>query len=48
MLSIISEYEKVIYGNLIILQNGIDSILRKCPRFRNWVESIQSKLTAME
>ena len=48
MLSIISEYEKVIYGNLIILQNGIDSILRKCPRFRNWVNVIQNKLSATE
>lgn len=38
MLSIIPEYNKVIEGNLIILQNGIDSILRKCPRFRQWVE----------
>lgn len=38
MLSIIMEYEKVLDGNLIILQNGIDSILSKCPRFRAWVE----------
>lgn len=38
ILSIINEYEKVLDGNLIILQNGIDSILSKCPRFRAWVE----------
>ncbi len=40
MLAIIPEYDKVIDGNLIILQNGIQAILAKCPRFRYWVETL--------
>lgn len=44
MLSIIREYNKVADGNLIIMQNGMDSILNKCPRFRQWVEIIQDRL----
>lgn len=28
---------KVLYGNLIIEEHGIDQILKKCPRFNQWV-----------
>lgn len=38
LLKIVSDYEKVIYGNIIALEIGIKSILDKCPRFRNWVK----------
>lgn len=40
MLAIVPEYDKVIDGNLIIMQNGIDAILATCPRFRQWVETL--------
>ncbi|MFG6391074.1 MAG: DUF4276 family protein [Candidatus Amulumruptor sp.] len=40
ILAIIPEYDKVIDGNLIILQNGIEAILATCPRFRRWVETL--------
>lgn len=40
ILAIVPEYDKVIDGNVIIMQNGIDSIMRTCPRFRAWVETI--------
>ncbi len=40
----IPEYNKAIDGNIIIMQNGIDAILRTCPRFRNWVETISQRL----
>lgn len=46
MLSIIQEYDKVIDGNLIILQNGIDAILSKCPRFRTWVNLLIQRCKA--
>jgi len=37
---LIKGYNKVIDGNLIILETGIDTILQKCPRFSKWVETI--------
>jgi hypothetical protein len=33
-------YEKIIDGNLIALEIGIEAMLEKCPRFRNWIESL--------
>lgn len=44
MLALYPEYDKVIDGNLIILQNGIDSILSTCPRFCNWIDTLISRL----
>jgi Domain of unknown function (DUF4276) len=35
---IIPKYEKPFHGNYIALENGFDSILDKCPRFKNWIE----------
>ena len=40
ILSIIQEYDKVGDGNIILLQNGMEVILEKCPRFRDWIEQI--------
>ena len=36
-------YKKVLHGNFIILENTFQSLLEKCPRFRNWVECIVVK-----
>lgn len=44
MLAIIPEYEKMIDGNTVIMQNGMECIMRKCPRFHNWIEKIVTKL----
>ena len=44
ILSIIAEYDKVSDGNLIILQNGMEAILRKCHRFRHWIELLESRI----
>ena len=44
LLSIITNYKKVTDGNLIALETGIEQILIKCPRFRIWVEKLQSEL----
>lgn len=38
LIKIIPEYDKVVYGNIIALEIGIPIILKKCPRFRTWVE----------
>lgn len=40
ILNIISDYDKVILGNLIALEIGIDTILDRCPRFAAWVQRI--------
>ena len=40
MMKIVENYNKVIYGNVIALENGIETILSKCPRFRAWVENL--------
>jgi hypothetical protein len=38
--NIIADYNKVVDGNMIALEIGIEKILEKCPRFRSWVEKI--------
>lgn len=38
LLQIIPEYDKVMYGNIIALEIGINTILEKCPRFRDWID----------
>lgn len=35
-----STYDKVLVGNIIALEIGIETILAKCPRFKNWVETL--------
>ena len=34
------DYEKVIEGNLIALEVGMNEILIKCPRFKAWIEKL--------
>lgn len=41
---LIKGYNKVVYGNIIIETNGIDSIINKCPRFKSWIDTIISYL----
>ncbi len=40
LLHIIPEYDKVLYGNIIALEIGLDKILARCPRFRRWIETL--------
>ena len=40
LLAIKDDYDKVIEGNLIALEVGINDILTKCPRFRAWIEKL--------
>lgn len=40
LLRIIPEYDKVMYGNIIALEIGLQAILDKCPRFNRWVNEI--------
>ncbi len=40
LISIMGSYEKIFEGNMIALEVGIETILEKCPRFKNWVEKL--------
>lgn len=40
LLAIKENYDKVIEGNLIALEIGIEKILEKCPRFKAWIERL--------
>lgn len=44
LLDIVPEYDKILDGNIIALEIGIHQILEKCPRFRNWIETIIEKV----
>jgi len=40
LLKIYPQYNKVLDGNIITLEIGIDKIINKCPRFKKWIERI--------
>lgn len=40
LLQIVPHYDKVMYGNIIALEIGIKTILEKCPRFREWMQTL--------
>lgn len=40
LINIKPDYNKVIEGNLIALQVGINDMINKCPRFAKWIESL--------
>lgn len=42
--AIIPGYQKVLYGNMIALENGFQTILSKCPRFNAWIKLLESKI----
>ena len=41
---IIPGYDKPLFGAFIALENGLNSIINKCPRFRNWLEILEAKV----
>lgn len=44
LLKLIKGYNKVVDGIMIIEENGIETILDKCPRFNSWVEMLIEKV----
>jgi hypothetical protein len=36
-------YEKVLYGNLAILEIGLETIRRECPHFHQWIERLEQR-----
>lgn len=41
---LIPGYEKPLYGNMIALENGFDAIMKKCPRFKLWIETLIERM----
>jgi hypothetical protein len=41
LLRIIHGYEKPLYGAYIALENGLESIISKCPRFASWLSKLE-------
>ena len=46
LLSLNPSYNKVNDGNIIALEIGIETMLEKCPRFKNWIETIIEKVNS--
>jgi hypothetical protein len=46
ILQIMPSYDKVIDGNIIALEVGFDNILQRCPRFRVWLDTLETKFSA--
>jgi hypothetical protein len=40
---LIPRYKKTFHGPIIALENGMTPVLAKCPRFKNWIDSIIAK-----
>lgn len=45
LLKIKPSYDKVVEGNIIAIEIGIEEMLKKCPRFENWVNQLIKKLS---
>ena len=45
LMKIIPGYNKVLFGNIIIQENGFHSLLEKCPRFSAWIERLINEAT---
>lgn len=43
---LIPNYQKPFFGGMIALENGFPSIMDKCPRFRNWIETLIMRMKA--
>ena len=46
IIEIKSDYEKVAEGNLLAMEIGIDEMLNRCPRFKQWVENLKSQFAS--
>ena len=42
IVKVIPQYEKVLYGSLIAMEIGLDTICVECPRFDKWVTHLES------
>ena len=45
LLNLIPEYDKVLFGNVLAQDVGIELMLEKCPRFRDWMDTLLSAVS---
>lgn len=45
LIAIKPDYDKVMEGNLIALEIGLEAILERCPRFRTWTNKLIERCT---
>lgn len=43
---LIPSYQKPLYGNIIALENGFEVLLKKCPRFKSWIDTLVKRMKA--
>jgi hypothetical protein len=43
LLALIPDYDKVVLGNLLALEIGLQTIIDRCPRFAQWIQNIVQK-----
>ncbi len=46
LIAIMPSYEKIVDGNMLALELGIDEIMEKCGRFRNWIDAVTRAMQA--
>jgi len=42
--NLIPGYQKTFHGPMIAIENGIQSVIDRCPRFRNWIEVLIERM----
>lgn len=42
--AVIPNYDKIILGNVLALEIGMDKIISRCPRFAKWLQSLVDKI----
>ena len=42
LIGLIPDYNKVLYGNLVASEIGLDGIRQECPRFSRWISRLES------
>lgn len=46
--AVIPNYDKVILGNVLALEIGIETILARCPRFSSWIDELIKRVATQE
>ena len=44
LIALIPNYDKVVLGNVLALEIGIETILSRCPRFSSWIEELVKRV----
>lgn len=45
LIALIPNYDKVVLGNVLALEIGIETILSRCPRFSSWIDELIKRVS---